>query len=281
MASRFNFPFFQSFTASTGAVGAGWKLYFWQAGTTSTAQTTYSDAALQTANANPVVADANGRWPDIFLQDALYNVELKDENDVLLDSADNVGSLLSTTSAAQTEAQTAVSDGQSVFTLSTITYSSGNLSVYRNGAFIRGFSETTNSSITLNATDALAVKTGDEFVFVADARAGNTTSQLTVLDSVTASATQTQAGATALTKQLNRITTCATTSDAVKLPTATEGLYVIVRNDGANAVAVWPNTSDAIDGGAVDAVDSNTLAAGAARTYTALDSTNWVTTANT
>ena len=95
--NRFNFPFFQSINASTSAVGAGWKLYFYEAGATTTLKDTYSDVARTIANANPVVADANGRWGDIFLQDILYNVLLHDANDVLVDSTDNVGRVADST----------------------------------------------------------------------------------------------------------------------------------------------------------------------------------------
>jgi len=99
-----------------------------------------------------------------------------------------------------------------------------------------------------------------------------------VTDAITAGATQTQAGATALTTDINRVTVVATASDGVKLPTAVAGLEIlIVNDDSTDALQVWPNTSDTIDGGAADAVDSNTLAAGAARRYISVDATNWFT----
>ena len=100
----------------------------------------------------------------------------------------------------------------------------------------------------------------------------------TATDSITAGSVQTQAGATALTTYINRITVSGTNGDGVKLPTALVGVEVLVMNDdAAQTIQIWPNTSDAIDGGAVDAVDPNALAAGASRLYVALDSTNWYT----
>jgi len=64
--------------------------------------------------------------------------------------------------------------GQSVFTFAAITYTQGskNLSVYRNGVRlpISSYVETSTSSITLNATDALAVEAGDQFEFVVNER---------------------------------------------------------------------------------------------------------------
>lgn len=90
--NRFNFPFSQVFQATTGDVGAGWKLYFYASGSSSTLQDTYSDTALTTPNANPVVADASGRFGAIFLSPLNYNVVLKDANDATIASADPVSS---------------------------------------------------------------------------------------------------------------------------------------------------------------------------------------------
>jgi|TARA_R100001530_G_scaffold413_3_gene623 hypothetical protein len=100
----------------------------------------------------------------------------------------------------------------------------------------------------------------------------------TITDSITAGTTQSQAGATALTTATNRVTVSGTNGDGVKLPTAAAGLEILIINDdAAQTIQVWPNTSDAIDGGSADAVDGNTLAAGASRRYVATDTTNWYT----
>jgi hypothetical protein len=45
---------------------AGAKVYFFQGGTT-TPLTVFQDAGESAAHTHPVVADANGRWPDIFI----------------------------------------------------------------------------------------------------------------------------------------------------------------------------------------------------------------------
>jgi len=60
----------------------GAKLSFYDFGTTN-AKTTYSDFALTTANADPVVADADGMFPDIFL-DIQASVTLKTSADVVI-----------------------------------------------------------------------------------------------------------------------------------------------------------------------------------------------------
>jgi len=74
---------------SSGAVGAGYKLYFYQTGT-STALDTYADDTFTTANANPVVADSAGRFGAIFLQDRDYKVVLTDADGTQIWSADPV-----------------------------------------------------------------------------------------------------------------------------------------------------------------------------------------------
>ena len=96
---------------------------------------------------------------------------------------------------------------------------------------------------------------------------------------ITAGSTQTQAGATALTTEINTVTTVGTNGDGVKLPTAVAGQKVRIYNaDTAQYISVWPNTSDTIDGGSANAVDGNAILFGGFREYIAYDATNWVTT---
>lgn len=75
-AARFHLSREQVFD-NAGAPLAGAKLFFYTTGTL-TPLATYSNANLSTLNANPVVADSNGRFGDIFLQDQTYRVILKD-----------------------------------------------------------------------------------------------------------------------------------------------------------------------------------------------------------
>ena len=97
-----------------------------------------------------------------------------------------------------------------------------------------------------------------------------------VTDSITAGTTQTQAGATALTADINRVTVVGTDGDGVKLPTAAAGKRITIINaDSTEGLQVWPASSDTINGGSGDAVDSNTLAAGEERTYTSADGADW------
>ena len=102
-----------------------------------------------------------------------------------------------------------------------------------------------------------------------------------VTNSITAGSTQTQAGATALTEPINRVTTVGTNGDGVKLPTATAGLSILIINsDAAQTLKVWPNTSDAIDQGSANAVDADQIAPGRSRLYVAIDATDWYTALN-
>jgi hypothetical protein len=97
-------------------------------------------------------------------------------------------------------------------------------------------------------------------------------------DGITASVTQTQVGSRALTKRMNRISTCANANDAVGLPTAIAGRTCGILNSGAQAAGVWPKTTgNAIDGGAANAVDANTLPAGSYREYHCFTTGTWRT----
>lgn len=87
MSSLFDTGIF-SVVNSAGAPLSGAKLYFYTAGTT-TPLNTYSDSALTIPNSNPVVADANGRFPDIYLSQTSYKYILKTSADVTLITQDN------------------------------------------------------------------------------------------------------------------------------------------------------------------------------------------------
>lgn len=68
------------------------KLYFFQSGTL-TPITTYTTAALSVAHTHPVVADGDGVFPAIFLNEsvnATYRMQLKDSTDVLQYDTDSL-----------------------------------------------------------------------------------------------------------------------------------------------------------------------------------------------
>lgn len=90
---------------------------------------------------------------------------------------------------------------------------------------------------------------------------------------ITANANSSQ-GDTPLTTVLNEISTCATTGDAVTLPTAAAGLVVIVANNGAESADVFPASGDNAGGGVDTAI---AVAAGDVYMFIAYDATNWLT----
>ena len=74
-----------------------------------------------------------------------------------------------------------------------------------------------------------------------------------VAPAITAKAGGGQDATLALSKNLNIVTTVATAADSVTLPSAAAGLRITVVNLGANALAVFPYTSDSINDAAADA----------------------------
>lgn len=90
MAQRFYEPIARIFT-NAGAVGVGYKYYFYQTGTT-TPVTTYQNAGLTVANTNPVLSDANGRFPEIWYSDlSQLKLIVKDSLDNTIETVDPVG----------------------------------------------------------------------------------------------------------------------------------------------------------------------------------------------
>jgi len=126
------------FFTNTGAVLTGGKLYTYSAGTTTPAAT-YTNSGGNTPQPNPIVLDAAGRVSgsgEIWLSDGVsYKFVLKDSNDVLIATYDNIIGINSNFIAFtnQQEIVTATA-GQTVFNLS-ISYSPGtnSLSVFVDG----------------------------------------------------------------------------------------------------------------------------------------------------
>lgn len=71
---------------------------------------------------------------------------------------------------------------------------------------------------------------------------------VTAVDGLTAFAGGGQGSATALTAQINRVTTVATAADSVKLPAAKAGMQITVVNAAAaNSMNIFPATGDSIN----------------------------------
>jgi hypothetical protein len=148
------------FFTNTGAVLTGGKLYTYAAGTTTPA-TTYTSSNGLAAWTNPIVLDAAGRVSgsgEIWLTDGInYKFVLKDSNDVLIATYDNVSGINSNFVAFTNsqEIQTATAN-QTVFTLTTMSYQAGtnSLSVFVDGVNQYGpgaqyaYTETSSTSVT-------------------------------------------------------------------------------------------------------------------------------------
>jgi hypothetical protein len=148
------------FFTNTGAVLTGGKIYTYAAGTTTPA-TTYTSSQGTTPWTNPIVLDAAGRVSgsgEIWLTDGInYKFVLKDSNDVLIATYDNISGINSNFVAYTNsqEIQTATS-GQTVFTLTTMQYQVGtnSLSVFVDGVNQYGpgasyaYTETSSTSVT-------------------------------------------------------------------------------------------------------------------------------------
>jgi hypothetical protein len=130
--SRFVLPY-----ADVGAgirPSSGAKLFFYASGT-STFKSTFTDATGSTANTNPVIANANGVFPAIFLE-GVFNVALKDANDVQIWTEDPYSTSLftspvfSTVAAMVASTPTALDGVNVIFTVgmfvSLVDYATGN-----------------------------------------------------------------------------------------------------------------------------------------------------------
>jgi hypothetical protein len=74
---------------NAGVRAAGAKIYFFEAGTT-TPRSSYSDAALTTPHTHPVIADAYGRAPAIFLDFDNYRERVRTSGDTTIWDTDNI-----------------------------------------------------------------------------------------------------------------------------------------------------------------------------------------------
>lgn len=175
------------FLDNSGNVLTGGKLYTYAAGTT-TPQATYTSSAGATFHSNPIILDAAGRVPaggEIWLTDSLqYKFVLKDANEVLIGTWDNIIGINSNFVNYSTQEQTfTATQGQTVFTLTTVNYTPGTntLSVFVNGSkqiVTTNYIETNSTTVTfvsgLNVGDVV------DFTTAILLAAGVTTSNLVI-----------------------------------------------------------------------------------------------------
>jgi len=141
---------------NNGVPLAGGLIYTYAAGT-STPQAAYTSGSGLIQHSNPIVLDASGRVPggEIWLSDGVsYKFVVETSAFVLIGSYDNLVGINSNFVAftSQEEKQTAT-QGQTVFTLTTIQYQPGtnNLLVFVNGSkqiFGTNYTETSSTVVT-------------------------------------------------------------------------------------------------------------------------------------
>jgi hypothetical protein len=121
------------FFTNNGVVLSGGKLYTYAAGTT-TPQATYTSSSGSTNHTNPIILDSAGRVPggEIWLSTLPYKFLLKDSNDVLIGTYDNISGI----GAASYQVDNFTGTGsQTVFTLSAASLGENFTFVYINGVY--------------------------------------------------------------------------------------------------------------------------------------------------
>lgn len=149
------------FFTNNGTPLTGGKLYTYSAGSTTPAAT-FTSSNGSTAWTNPIVLDAAGRVPgsgEIWLTDGvIYKFILKDANDVLIATYDNITGINSNSVAYTNQQEIATATaGQTVFNLG-INYQPGtnSLSVFVDGVNQYGpgaqyaYTETDSNTVTFN-----------------------------------------------------------------------------------------------------------------------------------
>ena len=151
------------FFTNTGSVLTGGKLYTYAAGTT-TPLASYTTSAGSTARTNPIVLDAAGRVPDggeIWITSAQYKFVLKDSNDVLIATYDNVSGIGAASYQVQKFTGTV---SQTVFTLSAASFGENYTFVYINGVY-QNKDTYTVSGVTLTFSEAPPLTSKIEVMF--------------------------------------------------------------------------------------------------------------------
>ena len=152
------------FFTNTGAVLTGGKLFTYAAGTT-TPLPSYTTSAGNVARTNPIVLDAAGRVPDggeIWITSASYKFVLKDSNDVLIATYDNISGI----GAASYQVQNFTGTGsQTVFTLSAASFGENYTFVYINGVYQNKNTYTVNNT-TLTFSEAPPITSKIEVMYI-------------------------------------------------------------------------------------------------------------------
>ncbi len=225
---------------SAGNLLANAKVLFFSPGT-ETKKSIYTTSSLDVERANPVILSGSGLIPTIWLNGS-YDVVIQNQDGVQIDTGDNLNIASSTIQVTDWVDDIA----------------------YPLDAVVRGSNGLLYTSLIADNLNNDPVSTDRWELF-----------NVSVTNGITAGTTQTQAGATALTSDINEISVCANSGDGVKLPPAVKGRTCVVINNGAQDLQIWPDTDDKINNGAANAADGSTLFNGGIRTYIANDDIDW------
>ena len=138
-------PIFTGIDTNGDPVSGG-KLYTYVAGTTSTAQVTYSDVNLTSANANPVVLDSAGRATIFIGAGTSFKYVLKTSADVLVWEADNISSVPKSTATLDVT----VTAGEAITALDCVYISQGDGSKTSGRAYKTDADNTYSSSLAIS-----------------------------------------------------------------------------------------------------------------------------------
>lgn len=139
------------FFAADGTPLVGGKVYTYAAGTT-TPLATFTDASANTPNTNPVILDSRGECNLWFTTAASYKVVLKDADDVLQWTVDNITTY--GTMASQNFNNVSITGGTITGVTATFDLTgnvSGNAGTVTNGVYLTATQTLTNKTITAMA----------------------------------------------------------------------------------------------------------------------------------
>ena len=150
------------FFTNSGVILSGGKLYTYAAGTTTPAAT-FTSSSGNTNHTNPIILDSAGRVPggEIWLSASPYKFLLKDSNDVLIGTYDNISGI----GAASYQVNNFTGTGsQTVFTLSAASLGENFTFVYINGVY-QNKNTYTVSGVTLTFSQAPPITSLIEVMF--------------------------------------------------------------------------------------------------------------------
>ena len=136
-------PIFTGIDTNGDPVDGG-KLYTYAAGTT-TAQTTYSDVNLTSANTNPVVLDSAGRATLFVTTGSSFKYVLKTSADVTIWTADNIGAVPKSTATLDVT----VTAGEAISALDVVYVSQGDGGKTTGRAYQADADQTYSSSLAI------------------------------------------------------------------------------------------------------------------------------------